>query len=85
VYPMGVVPAGGWPNPNPEVQGLLQTFNTNYTAILRDLERAWTEGDQSALTDSIRTMFTLQGTAEELLEKPLPGGGSYGPEFQVTT
>jgi len=86
VYPMGVVPAGGWPNPDPPVQGLLQTFNSNYTAILQDLEMAWAEGDEAALTRSIGTMFSLQGTADELLNIPLPGGdGSYGPEFRVTT
>jgi hypothetical protein len=86
VYPMGVVPAGGWPNPDPAVQGLLQTFNADYTSILRDLEKAWAEGDVEALTSSIRTMFSLQGTANELLTIPLPSGdGSYGPEFRVTT
>ncbi|MGH3813205.1 MAG: ferritin-like domain-containing protein [Pseudonocardiaceae bacterium] len=86
VYPMGVVPAGGWPNPDPEVQDLLRTFNENYTSILQDLERAWAEGNEDALTSSIGTMFLLQGTADELLTIPLPSGdGSYGPEFRVTT
>ena len=86
VYPMGVVPAGGWSNPDPEVQGLLRTFNVDYTAILQDLEKAWAEGNGDALTSSIGTMFSLKSTADELLKTPLPGGdGSYGPEFRVTT
>ena len=86
VYPMGVVPAGGWPNPDATVQGLLQTFNTNYTSMLRDLEQAWADGDTAALGRSIRTMFELSGTAVELMDIPLPGGdGSYGPEFLITT
>lgn len=93
VYPMGVVPAGGWPNPNSEVQCLLREFNTEYKSILQDLEKAWAEGDETALTDSIRTMFTLKNRTQDpamdkavdkLLKTPLPGGdGSYGPEFQV--
>lgn len=86
VYSMGVVPAGGWPNPNPEVQGLLRIFNADYISILQDLEKAWAEGDEDALTSSIGTMFALKSTADELLMTPLPGGdGSYGPEFRVTT
>ncbi|MGH8349336.1 MAG: hypothetical protein ACRES5_22660, partial [Pseudomonas sp.] len=85
VYPMGVVPAGGWPNPNPEVQGLLRRFNADYMSILQDLEKAWAEGNEAALSSSIGTMFSLKGTADRLLMTPLPGGGSYGPEFRVTT
>lgn len=86
VYPMGVVPAGGWPNPDATVQGLLQTFNTNYTSVLQDLERAWVEVNADALTSSIGTMFSLRSTAVELMDIPLPGGyGSYGPEFLVMT
>jgi hypothetical protein len=86
VYPMGVVPAGGWPNPNPEVQGLLRVFNADYMSILENLEKAWAEGNEDALTSSIGTMFSLKSTADELLMTPLPGGGgSYGPEFRVTT
>jgi hypothetical protein len=85
VYPLGVVPAGGWPDPAPEVQGFLQKFNAHYTAILRDLEEAWAEGSDRALRDSVKKMFLLKSTAEQLLKTPLPGGGgSYGPEFRVT-
>jgi hypothetical protein len=85
VYPMGVVPAGGWPNPAPEVQGLLKTFNEAYTAILQDLERAWAEGNEGALYSAIGKMFTLKSAADTLFKIPLPGGaGSYGPEFRVT-
>lgn len=95
VYPMGVVPAGGWPNPDPTVQGLLQESNAAYTSILQDLETAWAEGDQEALRRSIGTMFSLKNrtsdpagdtAVDRLLKTPLPGGdGSYGPEFRVTT
>jgi hypothetical protein len=84
VYPMGVVPAGGWPNLDSEVQGLLRTFNVDYTALLQDLERAWAEGDKSALSSAISKMFSLRNTVDELMKTPLPGGeGSYGPEFRV--
>lgn len=84
VYPMGVVPAGGWPNPNPEVQGLLRTSNTNYTTLLQELDKAWTEGDNSALSSAIGMMFSLKSPAVELMKVSLPGGdGSYGPEFRV--
>ncbi|MGH3871881.1 MAG: ferritin-like domain-containing protein [Pseudonocardiaceae bacterium] len=86
VYPMGVVPAGGWPDPDPTVRGLLERFNTDYTSILQDLETAWVQGDAATLRRSVGTMFALRGTAVELMGTPLPGGaGSYGPEFRVTT
>jgi hypothetical protein len=85
VYPMGVVPAGGWPNPDPTVQGLLQKFDTNYTALLKGLDDAWNGGGSSALNNAIGTMFSLNGTAVDLMKVPLPGGGGvYGPEFRVT-
>jgi hypothetical protein len=85
VYHMGVVPAGGWPNPDSKVQGLLQTFNTDYTDLLKDLDKAWTGGGPSALGLAIRKMKSLEPTAGELMSTPLPDGdGSYGPEFRVT-
>lgn len=94
VYPMGVVPDGGWPNPAPAVQRLLQKFNADYTAILQDLEKAWAEGNQDALSASVGKMRSLKNrtsdptkdtAVDELLKTPLPGGdGSYGPEFRVT-
>jgi Ferritin-like len=86
VYHMGVVPPGGWPNPDPTVQGLLQKFNTDYTALLQGLDKAWAEGDLSALHSAIGTMFSLTSTAGELMKAPLPGSGDvvYGPEFRVT-
>jgi hypothetical protein len=85
VYHMGVVPPGGWPNPDPTVQGLLQTFNTDYTALLQDLDKAWAEADPSVLGLAIRTMSSLTSTASKLMKAPLPGGdGVYGPEFRVT-
>ena len=85
VYHMGVVPAGGWPNPDSTVQGLLQKFNTDYTALLRDLDDAWKKGDTSALDKGIDKMSSLKSTVSELMNAPLPGGvGVYGPEFRVT-
>jgi ferritin-like protein len=84
VYPMGVVPAGGWPHPDSEVQGLLQTFNADYTTLLQNLEKAWAAGDKSALSSAIGKMFSLKNTVDELMKTPLPSGdGSYGPEFRV--
>jgi hypothetical protein len=84
VYPMGVVPPGGWPNPDSNVQGLLQTFNINYATLLQDLETAWTKGDKSALASGIGKMFSLKNTVGELMKTPLPNGnGCYGPEFRV--
>jgi hypothetical protein len=84
VYPMGVVPAGGWQNPDSKVQGLLQTFNADYTTLLQNLETAWAQGDKSALISAISKMFSLENTVGELMKTPLPDGtGSYGPEFRV--
>ncbi|MGH3694967.1 MAG: ferritin-like domain-containing protein [Pseudonocardiaceae bacterium] len=84
VYPMGVVPAGGWPDPAEHVRDLLRTFNEAYTDILQDLEKAWAEGSNAVLGGSIGKMFALQSAAQELFETPLPGGeGSYGPDFRA--
>jgi Ferritin-like len=84
VYPMGPVPPGGWPNPDSQTQGLLQTFNTTYTTLLQDLENAWAKGDKSALASAVSKMFSLRAPANELMKTPLPdGNGSYGPEFRV--
>lgn len=86
VYPMGVVPPGGWPNPDAKVQSLLQTFNTTYTTLLQDLENAWEKGDKSALASAISRMFSLRTPADELMKIALPdGNGSYGPEFRVVS
>lgn len=82
---MGVVPAGGWPNPADDVRILLDKFNEAYTAILQDLEKAWAEGNGGALGSAIGKMFTLKSAADGLFKIPLPGGdGSYGSEFRVT-
>lgn len=84
VYPMGVVPAGGWPDPAESVRCLLRTFNEAYTDILQDLQKAWAEGSNAVLGGSIGKMFALRGAAQELFDIPLPGGeGTYGPEFRV--
>jgi hypothetical protein len=89
VWPMGRVPAGGWPTGNmpASVHKLLDDFNKAYKKILLDLQSAWT-GDQAMLNEAIGAMQSLGGPAVELMKMPVGGhhldcGENYGPDFRV--
>ncbi|MEV8093252.1 ferritin-like protein [Kitasatospora sp. NPDC085879] len=82
--PMGVVPAGGWPDPPPEAAALLGKSDLLFSRVLHSLEGAWTIGDRRALDGAVRSMRALEEPAVALMEIPLPdGSGMYGPQFRV--
>ncbi|MFC8570084.1 ferritin-like protein [Streptomyces sp. NPDC057245] len=81
--PMARVPAGGWPAPSEQVQGLLDQFDTAYAKVLSTLETAWAGGDARTLRSAVRTMGGLEGTALKLMETQIPDApGTYGPQFR---
>ncbi|MFJ8443854.1 ferritin-like domain-containing protein [Kitasatospora griseola] len=85
-YPMGRLTADRWPNPAEPVGKLLTSFNDKYTEMLRLLEKAWQDGDPSALSQSVGAMFSLKPAAHALMAEPLPDDSThvYGPEFLVS-
>jgi hypothetical protein len=93
--PMGTVPAGGWPRTGPSAPDagttqLLDEFNQAYSKLLRLLQEAWRRDDageaEGLLFDAIEQMSVLQDPAQQLMARPLPGGGgNYGPEFLYVT
>jgi hypothetical protein len=80
VFPVGRVPAEGYPD-LPEAVA----FNKLFTALLIQLEKAWTNGDQDELDDAMfLKMRALTGPARALMQKPLEAGGfTYGPCFRL--
>ena len=87
-FPMAPVPAGGWSGPGStapaRVIELCTRFNTDYTAVLKHLDRAWSNGDQGELVHAIERMFALEAPARELMTTPIEGdpeGRHYGPDF----
>ncbi|MFI9586425.1 ferritin-like protein [Streptomyces sp. NPDC052236] len=94
-HPMGRVPQGGWANdeqnvPSPEVQQALDAFNTEFSSMLRTLERAWQADDPNTATQHVRAavghMFRMSPKARALMTLELPDGSgkTYGPEFLYT-
>jgi len=83
-YPMAQVHQGGWNNPSPQVQQLLDSFNNTFKLVLDNLEDAWTTGDKDKLGMAIGLMFQLKDPAVQLMQIPLPDGrGNYGPDFLI--
>ncbi|MFI6586096.1 ferritin-like protein [Embleya sp. NPDC050493] len=91
-HPMGRVPEGGWANdptnaPTPEIRETLDAFNTEFSSMLRALERAWRADDPNAGRSEVGTavghMFKMGPLARSLMVQQLPDGGgkTYGPEF----
>lgn len=84
VRPMGVVPAGGWPDPAPDVRRLLGRFDATFSRVLRALQLAWSRGSVRALGSAVHEMRALEEPALQLMEIPLPDGSglTYGPQFR---
>jgi len=82
VLPMGAVPAGGWPNRDPDGTGTLQAFNESYGIVLDGLQKAWDNVDATELSTAIGEMRGLTPLAQALMQIPLGTGGEhYGPDF----
>ncbi|MDV9186931.1 hypothetical protein R6L23_01605 [Streptomyces sp. SR27] len=93
--PIGIAPAGGRPRtgpcaPDAGTTQLLDEFNQAYSKLLRLLRDAWGRDDageaEGPLFEAIPPMSALQDPAQQLMARPLPGGGgNYGPEFLHVT
>jgi Ferritin-like len=84
VLPMAHVPAGGWPNRDPDGQGTLKAFNDLYGAMLQKLEDAWGSGGMASLNQAVFMMLQMTVPARKLMRVPLEtGGGNYGPDFVI--
>jgi hypothetical protein len=84
VYPMAMVPKGGYA---PE---LTRAFNEPFSAVLNLLQGAWQTGGnegQTKLGDAVKIMQQkLQTPAVALMNEPiqaLSGRGNYGPDFRL--
>jgi hypothetical protein len=84
VFPMADVPKGGF--------GAAKDFDSSYSNLLRQLQKAWQEGNGDGTSTNMDTamnvsMPALTTEAQALLLKliPAPGGlGIVGPSFQYT-
>jgi rubrerythrin len=86
VWPMAVVPVGGYlrPNVSEEVWQLSHQFDLTYSKMIHTLESAWGEGGQAALWRAIDIMFDLEKYAIPLMKIPIPySDGNYGPSFRL--
>jgi hypothetical protein len=86
VAPMQEVPAGGYPDPAPDVAEALATFNTAFSSVINGLQSAWSGGGNAALNDAITAMFGLAEHALPLYTMTVPGSQeTYGPTFEYTS
>lgn len=78
VHPMAEVPAAGYPES--------ADFDTDYKAVLDNLQQAWETGSQGPLSSAISKMFSLESKAIALMTTPRPDGtGTLGPDFKLPT
>jgi hypothetical protein len=83
VYPMAMVPKGGYP---PE---LTRSFNEPFSNVLTLLQSAWRVGGsagQHKLLDAYAAMRQLRTPALALMSQPIDpnsGRGNYGPDFRL--
>ena len=78
---MSPVPKSGYTNPPQAVADCDDTF----TRMLKQLDDAWSGGDQSTLTKAIASMTELADKAKTLLGKQIARTGTpgiYGPQFR---
>jgi Ferritin-like len=83
VYPMAMVPKGGYP------LDVTRPFNQQFTAVLDRLQLAWqtggTAGEQK-LGEAYKAMHRLREPAIALMRQeiqPNSGRGNYGPDFRL--
>lgn len=86
VWPMAVVPKGGYQEKDvsAEVWELTYNFDLTYSKMISTLQSAWAEGGQAAMWKAIDMMFDLERYALPLMQIPRPDGqGNYGPSFRL--
>ncbi len=86
VFPMSKVPPGGYQKDQvpKHVAELLDKFDRNFTDMMNELQKAWTE-DKTALGTAVGIMFSLGETAQQLMNIPILADGStgnFGPCFR---
>ncbi len=81
VFPMTPVPLDGYGTGAPPEVGACDDV---FTQMLRDLDQAWANKDDTALSNAIDSMTVLKSKAIALLQKQIPraGGGVFGPQFR---
>ncbi|YCM44580.1 ferritin-like protein [Verrucomicrobiaceae bacterium 227] len=86
VWPMARVPVGGYQQDevSRDVWYHLTEFDRVYSALLDQLQGAWTIGGQAQLVCAYGTMFDLEKHAKPLMQTrtPFGGGKTYGPCFR---
>lgn len=86
VWPVGLVPPGGYAEQDvtPAVWALLNEFDREYTAMLRQLSDAWRTGDSDFLDQAESTMsIGLTGPAMDLVKIQIPNQQvNYAPCFR---
>ena len=80
-FPMTPVPLGGYGAKAPTG---VADCDAAFTLLLQQLDQAWANGDASALSAAVGTMFDLKAKALKLLQQQVarPEGGIYGPQFR---
>jgi rubrerythrin len=83
---MADIPEGGYCQadvPNAETWDLINTFDQRYSNMLRLLQDAWLQGEQTILSAAISEMRTMGMIARQLVPRTRPdGAGNYGPCFR---
>lgn len=83
VYPVGMVPAGGYPD-----NQAVKDFDNLFSQLLVQLEAAWAEGSLDTLNNAISMMPRLTGSAVKIMQTKIPGTSPeqhYAPDFKYIT
>ena len=82
---MALFPKGGYQHVAPDVQALVDAFDSLFSKLLDPLDTAWQTGNQDELdNNAVELMEQLEVAADKIMQKPLPlaVGGFYGPDFR---
>lgn len=82
---MADIPASGYQQsdvPEADVWNLMATFDQTFSEMLRLLEKAWATGDDQWLGSAVSEMIQMASLGKQLVQKPKPGGGTFGPCFR---
>jgi hypothetical protein len=85
-YPMAPDPKAQDYRKRPEIHRLMTEFNRNYSALLRQLHRAF-NGKPAMLRDAVPLMYQLRYGAQTLMAIPTgrADGSTVGPSFELTS
>jgi len=86
VWPMAVVPKGGYLRPDvpADVWKLIEGCDRTFTEMLVRLQSVWENGGQGSLVRAIESMFALSQASRPLMQREIGNGpGTYGPCFRL--